>query len=74
MEIVTDASNKQKTGAARELELYFGPQHVGMVGNFGIVLTVEGDTVVRARLDRLPLECRASDNPRVAVSNHPPGL
>jgi NADH-quinone oxidoreductase subunit D len=33
----------------RELELYFGPQHVGMVGNFGIVLTVEGDTVVKAR-------------------------
>jgi len=35
--------------ATRELELYFGPQHVGMVGNFGIILTVEGDTVVRAR-------------------------
>ena len=33
----------------RELELYFGPQHVGMVGNFGIILTVKGDTVVRAR-------------------------
>jgi NADH-quinone oxidoreductase subunit D len=33
----------------RELEMYFGPQHVGMVGNFGIILTVEGDTVVRAR-------------------------
>jgi len=35
--------------ATRELEMYFGPQHVGMVGNFGIVLTVAGDTVVRAR-------------------------
>ncbi|MFO7900355.1 MAG: NADH-quinone oxidoreductase subunit D [Phycisphaerae bacterium] len=35
--------------ATRELEMYFGPQHMGMVGNFGIVLTVEGDTVVRAR-------------------------
>jgi len=35
--------------ATRELEMYFGPQHVGMVGNFGIVLTVEGDTVVGAR-------------------------
>ncbi len=33
----------------RELELYFGPQHVGMVGNFGIILNVEGDTVVKAR-------------------------
>jgi NADH-quinone oxidoreductase subunit D len=49
MEVVTHASDKEKTGSARELELYFGPQHVGMVGNFGIVLTVEGDTVVRAR-------------------------
>jgi len=35
--------------ATRELQMYFGPQHMGMVGNFGIVLTVEGDTVVRAR-------------------------
>jgi len=35
--------------ATRELQMFFGPQHVGMVGNFGIVLTVEGDTVVRAR-------------------------
>ncbi len=35
--------------SSRELEMYFGPQHVGMVGNFGIILTVEGDTVVRAR-------------------------
>ena len=33
----------------RELELYFGPQHLGMIGNFGIILNVEGDTVVRAR-------------------------
>lgn len=49
MEAVTHASNKEKAGSARELELYFGPQHVGMVGNFGIILTVEGDTVVRAR-------------------------
>jgi len=32
----------------RELELYFGPQHLGMIGNFGIILNVEGDTVIRA--------------------------
>jgi NADH-quinone oxidoreductase subunit D len=37
------------TNATRQLEMYFGPQHVGMVGNFGIILTVEGDTVVEAR-------------------------
>jgi len=49
MEVVTHASNKARAASARELELYFGPQHVGMVGNFGIILTVEGDTVVRAR-------------------------
>jgi NADH-quinone oxidoreductase subunit D len=33
----------------RELELYFGPQHVGMVGNFSITLRVEGDRVLEAR-------------------------
>jgi len=49
MEAVMHASNEKKAGSARELELYFGPQHVGMVGNFGIILTVEGDTVLRAR-------------------------
>ncbi len=32
----------------RELELYFGPQHLGMVGNFSITLQVEGDRIVRA--------------------------
>ena len=32
----------------RELELYFGPQHPGMVGNFSITLKVEGDRVVEA--------------------------
>jgi len=32
----------------RELELYFGPQHLGMVGNFSITLKVEGDKVVEA--------------------------
>lgn len=46
MTVTTSVSTGQAT---RELEMYFGPQHVGMVGNFGIILTVEGDTVVRAR-------------------------
>jgi len=32
----------------RELTLYFGPQHIGMVGNFGITLTVKGDTIQEA--------------------------
>jgi len=32
----------------RELELYFGPQHLGMVGNFSITLQVEGDKIVKA--------------------------
>jgi len=33
----------------RELELYFGPQHLGMVGNFSITLKVEGDRVLEAK-------------------------
>jgi len=32
----------------RELELYFGPQHMGMVGNFSITLSVEGDKILKA--------------------------
>ena len=32
----------------RELEMYFGPQHLGMVGNFSITLKVEGDRIVEA--------------------------
>jgi NADH-quinone oxidoreductase subunit D len=32
----------------RELELYFGPQHLGMVGNFSITLKVEGDRILKA--------------------------
>jgi NADH-quinone oxidoreductase subunit D len=32
----------------RELELYFGPQHLGMVGNFSITLSVEGDRIIKA--------------------------
>jgi NADH-quinone oxidoreductase subunit D len=33
----------------RELELFFGPQHLGMVGNFSISLKVEGDRIIEAR-------------------------
>ena len=32
----------------RELELYFGPQHLGMVGNFSLTLQVEGDKILKA--------------------------
>ena len=32
----------------RKLELYFGPQHLGMVGNFSITLKVEGDRIIEA--------------------------
>ena len=37
-----------KAGSQRELEMYFGPQHLGMVGNFSITLKVEGDRVLKA--------------------------
>ena len=41
---------KSQTGiSTRELELYFGPQHLGMVGNFSITLRVEGDTILEAK-------------------------
>jgi len=39
---------KTKMKTERELELYFGPQHLGMVGNFSITLQVEGDKIVKA--------------------------
>ena len=35
----------------RELKLYFGPQHLGMVGNFSIILKVEGDRILEASAD-----------------------
>jgi len=41
-------TNSRKTGSTRELELYFGPQHLGMVGNFSITLKVEGDRILKA--------------------------
>jgi NADH-quinone oxidoreductase subunit D len=40
--------NEKQVGSARELELYFGPQHLGMVGNFSITLKVEGDRILEA--------------------------
>lgn len=41
-------NEEQKTDSERELELYFGPQHQGMVGNFSITLRVEGDRIIDA--------------------------
>ncbi len=45
MEVI---SEKQISESSRELELYFGPQHLGMVGNFSITLKVQGDRIVNA--------------------------
>ncbi len=41
-------SEKAVSDSTRELELYFGPQHQGMVGNFSITLKVEGDRIKEA--------------------------
>jgi len=41
--------NGKISSSARELELYFGPQHLGMVGNFSITLKVEGDRILEAQ-------------------------
>jgi len=41
--------NPAKGHSTRELELYFGPQHMGMVGNFSITLQIEGDRILEAR-------------------------
>jgi len=38
-----------KGDSPRELELYFGPQHLGVVGNFSITLKVEGDRILEAQ-------------------------
>jgi len=48
MEILTKKLNSQTGTSPRELELYFGPQHLGMVGNFSITLKVEGDRILEA--------------------------
>lgn len=45
MEILNEKAISDST---RELELYFGPQHQGMVGNFSITLKVEGDRIKKA--------------------------
>jgi len=41
--------NSKAGTSPRELELYFGPQHLGMVGNFSITLKVEGDRILEAK-------------------------
>jgi len=46
---LTKNSNSQTGVSTRELELYFGPQHLGMVGNFSITLKVEGDRILEAQ-------------------------
>jgi NADH-quinone oxidoreductase subunit D len=48
MEIITRNLNSTAVTSPRELELYFGPQHLGMVGNFSITLKVEGDRILEA--------------------------
>jgi NADH-quinone oxidoreductase subunit D len=48
MEIREKNPNSKANNSTRELELYFGPQHLGMVGNFSITLKVEGDRILEA--------------------------
>ncbi len=48
MEIINKNPNSKAVDSTRELELYFGPQHLGMVGNFSITLKVEGDRILKA--------------------------
>jgi NADH-quinone oxidoreductase subunit D len=48
MEIIKENPNIEEAHSTRELELYFGPQHLGMVGNFSITLKVEGDRILEA--------------------------
>jgi len=48
MEALSDDGHTEPGQSARELELYFGPQHLGMVGNFSITLKVEGDRIMEA--------------------------
>jgi len=45
---LTKNLNSKVGTSTRELELYFGPQHLGMVGNFSITLKVEGDRIWEA--------------------------
>ena len=48
METLSKDLGLTRTVPTRELELYFGPQHLGMVGNFSITLKVEGDRILEA--------------------------
>jgi len=48
METLNLNLNSKAETSARELEMYFGPQHLGMVGNFSITLKVEGDRILKA--------------------------
>lgn len=48
LENINKNSNIRTDTSKRELELYFGPQHLGMVGNFSITLKVEGDRILKA--------------------------
>jgi NADH-quinone oxidoreductase subunit D len=48
MEDMNKVLNTKIGTSPRELELYFGPQHPGMVGNFSITLKVEGDRILEA--------------------------
>ena len=48
MEIINKNLNSKAVNSTRELELYFGPQHLGMVGNFSITLKVAGDRILEA--------------------------
>jgi len=49
METLNLNLNSKAGASVRELELYFGPQHLGMVGNFSITLKVEGDRILEAK-------------------------
>jgi NADH-quinone oxidoreductase subunit D len=49
VEVVNGNPTGETSGTTRELELYFGPQHLGMVGNFSITLKVEGDRILQAQ-------------------------
>jgi NADH-quinone oxidoreductase subunit D len=46
--VMTRTLESTDRAGERELELYFGPQHLGMVGNFSITLKVRGDRIVEA--------------------------
>ena len=61
---MAQVSEIARTDSKRELELYFGPQHLGMVGNFSITLKVEGDRVLTATAN--PASANQPDPVRLA--------